>query len=45
MGNGESTLHGSFIGRPFSVSEPESESELCGSLWNLASKMILKYSL
>ncbi|RID44057.1 hypothetical protein BRARA_I00878 [Brassica rapa] len=38
------TLHGSFIGRPLPASEPESESEPCGSLRNLASKMLLKYS-
>ncbi|WZZ27363.1 hypothetical protein YC2023_010764 [Brassica napus] len=40
----QSTLHGSFIGRPLPASEPESESEPCGNLRNLASRTLPKYS-
>ena len=39
------TLHESFIGRFLPASESESELEPCGSLRNLASTMLLKYSL
>ena len=38
------TLHGSFVRRPLPTSELESKSEPCGSLRNLASKTLPKYS-